>query len=61
MAMPSIVLLKHCVSRPKQFDLTPKQNLPTQWNNIKINGLTYTYDNQGNHGVKDINLTVKSG
>lgn len=54
-------LVKTLRITPQKFDLDPKQNLPTQWNNIKIKGLTYTYDNQGNHGVKDIDINVSRG
>ncbi len=54
-------LVKTLRIQPQEFDLRPQQGLPPKWNNIKIDSLSYTYDNQENHGVKDININVDRG
>lgn len=54
-------LVKTLRIEPKQFDLKPSQNIPISWDAIKIQSLCYTYDEEGNHGIKDININVKNG
>jgi len=54
-------LVKTLRVQPKKFDLEPAQNMPHNWSNIKIDNLCYTYDEEGNHGIKNIDIDVQRG
>ncbi len=46
---------------PKKLDLTPAQNLPKDWSEIKLKNIEFTYGDNDSQGVHNINLTVKRG
>ncbi len=46
---------------PKQLDLTPAQKLSSDWSEIKLNNINFTYSDNDNQGIHDINFTVKRG
>jgi len=54
-------LVKTLRIQPKQFDLEPAKNIPTDWEKIKIDNLCYTYDQKGNHGIKNVDIHIKRG
>jgi len=54
-------LVKTLRVKPKQFDLTPAQTIDSNWKEIQFKNLSYTYDEEGNHGVKQIDFTAQRG
>lgn len=54
-------LVKTLRIQPKKFDLQPAQQLLPDWEAITIDNLCYTYDEEGNHGIKNLNIHAKRG
>lgn len=54
-------LVKTLRVNPKNLDLEPHQNIPDNWQNIRLNNLSYRYDKNKGQGIQDITLDVSRG